>query len=533
MIGAMSTTTSSRKNPSARAQRGLRASTREEVPPVSGGTVSDHAQTHAPESSEPRTFVERPTVTVSLPAGWARAALAGIEGALLGWGIPALAFALAYLAVAANPWLKDSGVGEASRMGAQFWAASLGVQVPIGPVSISFIPLLWTLVQIVALRGFLLTTRTFGPAALWVSIPFYLGTAVIISAASGAGAPVWQIIPGSLLVAVLAVLWAVVQQSPTLPLWVRSLEWVWAGLRSGVRWVAVAALAGTAAVIVAVIASWEEVSASDGLLAPDVGAGLGIGTLQVMYGLVYVAWALAWLAGPGFTFVGAEVSSPTSVADASGFVPIAAAVPESAPGAWVLWILVGAGLAAGGVFAYKVRSLSLVDALRRGAVAVVAFAVLVSAWMWTATGSLGEDRLALLGPRPWSWLALTGLVAGVAWASGLALHPGMHAWALDVARSARARFESTSDDQDLSAEQRETEAEGSLQVDQPTTSESSTLPSVAAAGRLRTFLSSRRSTNEPPEDTATGGEFEEPQASLGALRENWVRARQQQDGQGS
>ena len=60
---------------------------------------------------------ERPTFTVKLPSGWARSALAGIEAALLGWLIPALAVVVGFLTDSSNAWLRDTSIGEAGRSG--------------------------------------------------------------------------------------------------------------------------------------------------------------------------------------------------------------------------------------------------------------------------------------------------------------------------------------------------------------------------------------------------------------------------------
>lgn len=499
---------------------------------MSTTTSSQRASTTAADNREPShggTLVERPTVTISLPAGWARAALAGIEAALVGWGLPALGAALAYLLVAGNPWLADFTIGEASRMGAQFWVASLGVPTLIGPVHITFIPLLWTLIQVVALRGFLLPTRTFGPNALWISIPSYLVSTIIIAAVAGTGVPIWQVIPGSILVASAGVLWAVAQQSPVMPRWIERWGWGRAGLRSGLRWTGLALLAGVVAVVVTVSVSWDRVQATTEALAPGAVGEWGIGTLQVLYGLVYVAWALAWLAGPGFTFVGSQPASPTAAAEASDFLPIAAAVPTSAPGAWVLWILVAVGLVAGAVYGFRVRRQPLGEAAGHGGVATVVFAALMALLMWTATGSLGVDRLASLGPRPWSWLALTGLVAVVAWAVGLALHPGTREAAVATVRSVRARTGNT--DPRRGAKGRAENAgtagkEGDTEGDQGTICE---LPEPGPAPVEGAAKRPTAATGRPASSVSKEGKAGARTAFLGSLRANWAKARQNQE----
>lgn len=489
------------------------------------------------KTSASKPYVERPTVTISLPAGWARAALAGIEGALLGWGLPALGFAVAYLTVAGNPWLKDFGIGEAARMGASFWVSSLGVPVSIGPVAISIIPLLWTFIQVVALRGFLLPTRAFGPAALWIAIPFFVLTSVIIAASAGVEVPTWQVLPGSTLVCVIAVLWAFVQQSQTVPGWVDQVQWLWAGARTGMRWTGVTALVGLGFFVGALVVSWSSVQDATALLTPTPGASFGLGLLQGLYALAYPAWALSWLAGPGFTSVGEQISSPTSVAPPTDFIPIIAAVPTTAPGAWVAWTLVGVGLVLAGVFAYRTRALPLVEAARTGGVAVVVFAALIWAWLSASSGSLGVDRLAVLGPVSSAWLAVTGLVGAVAGFGGLALHSEVREWAVSTWRTLVSQVPSRSQEDTESGGESHVERE-SIPGTEPHASSTALAANATSAhtstiareeGRLAS-ASARGAVLEEAESTATVGEpdavelTEDAEVNLGAVRDDRLRS---------
>ena len=81
------------------------------------------------------------------------------------------------------------------------------------------------------------------------------------------------------------------------------------------------------------------------------------------------------------------------------------------------------GVGLGVVFSVVTSRLSLVDAARRGAVALASFAAAMYVWMSASRGSLGENLLAALGPTPDAWLVATGLVGCVALAVGVALHP--------------------------------------------------------------------------------------------------------------
>lgn len=367
---------------------------------------------------------ERPTLTVTLPQGWARALLAGVEAALFGWLIPTVAFLLSYLAVSANPWLKDFAIGEAARMGTEFWASSLGAPIELGGVPISFIPLMWTLVQILVLRLLLMSGREFDSAALWAGAPAFVGTTALILALGSELPLLLPALGGATVVALTGTLWAVARQTERFPKWVRRLGWVWRGMKMGLLWVGAAALVSLVAVIASVATSWEAISQASTALTGGGLAGLSLGALEMAYLPVFGAWALAWISGAGFTLPSgvfhSALSSPGPIAP---ILPMSQAVPLTAPGSWVPVILGACGVVLGLWASVRAARLSLTETLRRGAVALFVFIGIMFVWMWASVGSLGVGALANLGPTPLAWLSVSALIGGVAFVVLVLTHP--------------------------------------------------------------------------------------------------------------
>ncbi len=410
------------------------------------GPVESGSADAAPTSPDPEDTVtrgtqlyrERPTVTIALPSGWARTGLAGIEAAVLGWAVPALMFAVAFLLVSSNPWYQDASVSQATRMGATFWVSSFGVPVNLGGVSTSITPLLWTLSQIAIFRALLLSGRNFDSAALWVAAPFYLATVMLISAASGVDVPVWHALPGALVVAVLAILWAFARQASVFPNWVTDMRWIWEAAWLGLRWLGATALIGLAGFVFALVNAWGSVVMATQSFGGGLGSEVGITALQFMYLPVGLAWVVAWLSGAGFIFVGGELVTPTSGSTVEAdFLPVLAAVPATSPGKVVMWILVALGLLLGALYSVRAARTSIVGAARSVGVALTVYGAGLFAWMSLSRGHLGTGLLQDLGPTPQAWLAVTGLVAGVAALSSLALHPGTRRWLVQTLSSSQ------------------------------------------------------------------------------------------------
>ncbi len=374
----------------------------------------------------------RPTWTVSLPSGWARAGLAGVEAALIGWAVPALLAATSLLVLTGDPWLQEFTLGQASSVGTALWALTLGGQVPLGGVVLTLIPLGWSVAQVLILRGLLLSGRHYAPAAQWFAVPLFLVTTTLILAATGLGGLIPSSFAGAFLIPFTAALWAVVSYTRAWPGWVRRLSAWWAGVGMSFVWLGVANLVALVAVVVATFSARHQIGVASTELGVSGWSSVVLILLQLAYLPVFMAWALAWLSGAGFVLDEGSVHSAFEAGRGTLFeLPVLAALPVETVGSLGPWLLVGAGVICGVVAALRWSGLSLGGAIQRGAMSMVVFAAMVALWFSLSAGSLGGDRLAWLGPVPAAWLTVTALVAGPALVTSVILHPK----SLDAARS--------------------------------------------------------------------------------------------------
>jgi hypothetical protein len=197
---------------------------------------------------------------------------------------------------------------------------------------------------------------------------------------------------------------------------------------------AVLAVAVGVLAVVAVAMHWSTITAMSHQLAPSAGDAVGLVLVQLLYLPNLLVWVLGYLAGPGFAVGGGATVDPFSATGALlPGVPVLGAIPLDAPAAapFLLLVPVLAGIVGTVVLRrrheWHVRDESLV-VLTSAALVGLGTAVLCL----LAAGSLGDARLADLGPTAWSTaLAVSGLVA----AGGLLTTFGAHlrplVWAPD------------------------------------------------------------------------------------------------------
>jgi len=182
-----------------------------------------------------------------------------------------------------------------------------------------------------------------------------------------------------------------------------------------------AALAGGS--LTAHIGGFQSVT---GALAPGVVGGLLLLLVQIGYVPNAIAWAIAYLLGPGFAFGGGTVVAPTgSALGAVPMFPMLAALPSGPPpghpagaSAWIgLGALATPYLAGvfGGLLIVRVAPTPRVEAaplwgFTCGAATGLATGLLAG----FAGGPLGGARLAVIGPSWWEVGLVTTLEVGVA-----------------------------------------------------------------------------------------------------------------------
>lgn len=345
----------------------------------------------------------RPTITVRLPSGWARAALAGIESAFFAWLIPVIVGVTGFWVVASNPWLREVSWEAGASIGASFWAISLGGDGNLGGVHVGFFPLLWSLLQVLFLRGFLLQTRDSDVGASWGAVPAFTLTSTVLVLAS-ADATAWRVILGSLCVSALAALWSDYSArhrrgTPMAGKW----QWLWDGIRLGALWLLVAA--GTSLVLVVISWSVNAGSLRSGFERLGPGAGF-FATMLFMFFPNLIGWAWSWITGAGFIGPTGDAVNWSNPRTSDFVIPYWTLVPVTSGSHLIPWIPVLLGVVLGALTAYRRRRVArLVTNLRPVAVACVFFTVVLAVWLMLSGGSLGEGKLAYLGPQV---LATTG-----------------------------------------------------------------------------------------------------------------------------
>ncbi|WRS31129.1 DUF6350 family protein [Actinomycetaceae bacterium MB13-C1-2] len=361
----------------------------------------------------------RRTVTVRMPKGWIRAALSGVEGALLSWAVPALFGIFGLLTEGSNPWFQEVDVSAAASIGTNYWALSLGAPMSIGGLPISLIPLLWTVAEILILRGLMISGRDNQASAQWFAVPFYALTSLVILLSSPGTAEVGAVLIGSTFVALIAATWAVVSQTDRWPEWTAKVSWLWKGVRLALIWFGVTALVGVLAFVVSIFSSWSDVNHVSQAVGASGFSAFLLWITQASYLLVFAGWGLAWLAGPGFTLSGGEVSSPTSVASGSlPAFPITQAVPGTAPGNWVVLVLVVLAIGVGVLCGRWLKQSDIRYVALEAISALLVFSALIGGWFTLSTGALGTELMARLGPTPTAWPMVSlvfGLVVAVSY----------------------------------------------------------------------------------------------------------------------
>lgn len=202
-----------------------------------------------------------------------------------------------------------------------------------------------------------------------------------------------------------------------------------ARLAESVR-LAAALLAGVVGVAgiglaVAIVAGYVSITTlSQNLQLDGVGAFL-LFLLQAAYLPTMLIWDIAWLSGAGFAVgVGSSASPFGALLGPMPALPMLGAIPSGWSGAGVIApvLLTLAGLGIGVLFASRngIRRASWTVALIIPVVAAVFAGLAVTALASFATGSIGPDRLASVGPSPWLVGGLVALELGVGALLGVA-----------------------------------------------------------------------------------------------------------------
>lgn len=374
---------------------------------------------------------QRRVIRLRMPNGWARACVSGVEAAFLGWATATILAILSYWTVSSNPWMRSTSWEDAYRAGADIWGLILGGGITIGDVTYRGTPTLVSMVMICVLRLFLRSSKHFPPAAQWFVIPGFAIPSYLFIGFISPHTHWWSVTLGAVGIPFLAAMWAVVSQVETRAFISRLPAWFPSGMRlAAVEILTVIGLAGVASIVAIIFGSERIRGIHELLLTTNVTEDALIIIAQVCFLPTVLAWALAWMAGPGF-FVGLD--APYSPFGGSAHLipafPIFGAIPEVTAGAWTGIFLFAVGLALGVWQVWRHPFGELKDQVVASVIAAALFGVCIAVWMSSATLTLGAQRMAFLGPDVMSaTLWLVGEVGGGAILASVVAHPTSRAF---------------------------------------------------------------------------------------------------------
>ena len=371
-------------------------------------------------------MADRATIRVAVPQGWARGVIAGVEAAFAGWALITVCTMIAYLTLRSNTWMNDTTPRDALGLGGDLWAAAIGGTSVVGGVYYRAIPTLAGALLIVLVRLLLRNTAGFPRSAALFAVPGFLLTSWLLAGTSGTHAHWWTGTIGGVLIPLIGSVWFVASgyardhEAPTMQ------HWISGGLKLGGLSVAVLAGASLVAAIVALVAGWSRMAGIQEILGAASGADTAfIVGAQLAFAPTVMAWAASWWSGAGFLTATDSLHSP-AVAGTGPIppIPLLGAVPETAPGMWVVLAPIALGVGLGIVAARSFRREHLLHQSAQGVLASLIVAAVTALWMWSATMSMGSVRLSSMGPRVgWATLALVLEIALPALIIALATHP--------------------------------------------------------------------------------------------------------------
>ena len=371
-------------------------------------------------------MADRATIRVAVPQGWARGVIAGVEAAFAGWALITVFTMVAYLTLRSNTWMNDTTPRDALGLGGDLWAAVIGGTSVVGGVHYRAIPTLAGVLLILLVRLLLRNTAGFPRSAALFAVPGFLLTSWLLAGTSGTHAHWWTGTIGGVLIPLIGSVWFVASgyardhEAPTMQ------HWISGGLKLGGLSVAVLAGASLVAAIVALVAGWGRMAGIQEILGAASGADTAfIVGAQLAFAPTVMAWAASWWSGAGFLTAIDSLHSP-AVAGTGPIppIPLLGAVPQTAPGLWVILAPIALGVGLGIVAARSFRREHLLHQSAQGVLASLIVAAVTALWMWSATMSLGSVRLASMGPRVgWATVALVLEIALPALIIALATHP--------------------------------------------------------------------------------------------------------------
>jgi hypothetical protein len=352
--------------------------------------------------------------------------IAGVEAAFAGWALITVCAMIAYLTLRSNTWMNDTTPRDALGLGGDLWAAVIGGTSVVGGVHYRAIPTLAGALLIVLVRLLLRNTAGFPRSAALFAVPGFLLTSWLLAGTSGTHAHWWTGTLGAILIPLIGSVWFVASgysrdnEAPSMQ------HWISGGLKLGGLSVLALVAASAVASVIALVAGWSRMAGIQEILGAASGADTAfIVGAQLLFAPTVMAWAASWWSGAGFLTATDSLHSP-AVAGTGPIppIPLLGAVPETAPGMWVVLAPIALGVGLGIVAARSFRREHLLHQSAQGVLASLIVAAVTALWMWSATMSMGSVRLSSMGPRVgWATLALVLEIALPALIIALATHP--------------------------------------------------------------------------------------------------------------
>ncbi len=365
---------------------------------------------------------------------WLTGAGAGLQAALLSLVVVVVPVLAAYVAGTAEAQGSDGGWLEAAALGTDFWLLAHGVPLGTSQATVTIVPL--GLSALAVFCAFASARRSGNPsrAGLAAGLGAYVAAVLAVAALAlprgvEGGPSVARVlvsaVVGALVVggAGLATGLAVRPDAPRLaaalaPLRRRVPREAWLGAGHGLACVAGTFALGGVVLVTWVLAGQARVADVVASLGLDALGGVALATAQLAFVPNLVAWAVAWLAGPGFAVgAGSHFATTGVLAAPLPAIPLLGALPTPetvTPVAayWPLALVVLGGLA-GLVLRRRLGGVGPWQALGAVAVAVVTTGLVTALLVGAAGGAAGPGRMTQVGA--------SGLVTGVAVAAATGL----------------------------------------------------------------------------------------------------------------
>lgn len=361
----------------------------------------------------------------------------GVLAALGTWAVVVLPALIGWVAAPESTLGWFSAVQVASAI----WFVGHGQSVGGSGVVVSITPIILMLVFVLIcwrwVRRVLLGERIkvraaeWSPIVLWGILPGFVSGYAAVSAGvalltlGGPVGPGVAAVPGSLLVPVAALGAALLrpgrEDSPTFvrDLFARGPRWWPTAWRQGWRGAGVLLGLGLVFVVVLILGSAGTVLRIHGEYQTNLVAGSVIALAQFFLLGNAATWALAFLAGPGFSVaVGSSISPVAAHPGLMPLVPILGALPDETDYPWPMLLVLALPVAVGWLLAGWVDDEEVARTTRDrfGAVGAAAALAVVVVIGLTAlgNGAVGVERLSQVGPAlaPFAGALLLELLVG-------------------------------------------------------------------------------------------------------------------------